>query len=159
MKTFKTISPLFISLWAMTGGASASDREDDALLSAPVQSLAPITVTALKHAGNMQDVPLSIQAFSGSELAAQGITNTQQLASVVPSMLFTSIAGFPIVFLRGLGTDNFVPSCDPSISTYIDGIYLPNGVAMFISLAGVKSVEVLKGPQGTLCRRYQHRHR
>jgi len=112
--------------------------------------LEAIVVTAQKRAENIQDVPISIQAFSGRSLAASGITNTRQLDQVVPSLQFSSIASFPLVFIRGLGSDNFVPSADPSIATYIDGIYVPNGAATLQSLANIERVEVLKGPQGTL---------
>lgn len=109
-----------------------------------------VTVTALKHDANIQDVPMSMQAFSGDTLNEHGIANTSELGALVPSLQWSSTAGFPIIFLRGMGTDNFVTSADPSVSTYIDGIYMPNGLSMLNSLAGVEQVEVLKGPQGTL---------
>ncbi|MGQ0622881.1 MAG: TonB-dependent receptor [Panacagrimonas sp.] len=109
-----------------------------------------IIVTAQKREENIQNVPISIQAFSGESLTARGIESTRELVTAVPSLLFSSVATLSIVFIRGLGTDNIVPSVDPSIATYIDGIYTPNGAATFNSLANVERVEVLKGPQGTL---------
>lgn len=109
-----------------------------------------IVVTAQKRSENIQDVPISIQAFRGGALAASGITNTRDLDQLVPSLQFASIASFPLIFIRGLGSDNFVPSADPSIATYIDGIYVVNGAATVQSLANIERVEVLKGPQGTL---------
>ncbi|MGQ0619764.1 MAG: TonB-dependent receptor [Panacagrimonas sp.] len=109
-----------------------------------------IVVSAQKREENVRDVPISIQAFGGEDLAARGIENTRQLDRVVPSLQFASIAAFPLVFIRGLGSDNFVPSADPSIATYIDGIYVPNGAASVHSLSNIGRVEVLKGPQGTL---------
>lgn len=115
-----------------------------------VHMLDAVLVTAQKREENLQEVPISIQAFSGEDLVERGIETTQQLGLVVPSLQFTSVAGFPIVFIRGIGTDNFVASAEPSIATYIDGIYTPNGESAFNSLINVKSVEVLKGPQGTL---------
>lgn len=128
---------------------------------APVQSepapapaaegpMAEIVVTAQKREERAQDVPISIQAYAGEDLAVRGIDSTRQLDQLVPSLQFAAIAAFPLVFIRGLGTDNFVPSADPSIATYIDGIYVPNGAGAVQSLSQVARVEVLKGPQGAL---------
>ena len=109
-----------------------------------------IVVTAQKREEAIQDVPISIQAFSGDAMAARGVENTYQLGQVVPSLQFTDVAGFTLIFMRGIGTDNFIPSADPSIATYIDGIYVPQGHTAAQSLGNVQRVEVLKGPQGTL---------
>ncbi len=109
-----------------------------------------VVVTAQKREEKLQDVPISIQAFSGEAIAARGVENTYQLGQVVPSLQFTDVAGFTLIFLRGIGTDNFIPSADPSIATYIDGIYVPQGHTEAQSLGNVQRVEVLKGPQGTL---------
>lgn len=109
-----------------------------------------VIVTAQKREEDLQDVPISMQAFSGRSLAARGVDSVQQLGQVVPSLQITSTAGFPILFMRGAGTDNFVPSADPSVATYVDGIYSPLGVSTIANLAGIERLEVLKGPQGTL---------
>ena len=147
---------------SLSAAALADDTPAVAVETIPIQPLPQpagddsptrleaIVVTAQKRTENIQDVPISIQAFSGRSLAASGITNTRQLDQLVPSMQFSSIASYPLVFIRGLGSDNFVPSADPSIATYIDGIYVPNGAATVQSLANIERVEVLKGPQGTL---------
>lgn len=113
-------------------------------------ALETIVVTADKHHESAQTVPFSVQAFKGHELAEAGITDIKQLTTAVPNLQFTTVAGFPLVFMRGLGTDNFVPSADPSVATYVDGIYMPSGIAGITSLAGIENVEVVKGPQGTL---------
>lgn len=109
-----------------------------------------VIVTAQKREEKLQDVPISIQAFSGESMAARGIETTAQLGTVVPSLQFTYISSYTLIFMRGIGTDNFVPSADPSIATYVDGIYVPGGQSVSQSLGGVQRVEVLKGPQGTL---------
>ena len=55
-----------------------------------------------------------------------------------------------MIYLRGVGSDAFLPSADPSVATYIDGINIPPSQGKNDSLGPVKRVEVLKGPQGTL---------
>ncbi|NGY07012.1 TonB-dependent receptor [Solimonas terrae] len=109
-----------------------------------------IVVTAQKREENIQDVPISIQAFSAEALDARGVQDTSQLAQSVPSLQFINAAGFQLIFMRGIGTDNPIPSADRSIATYIDGIYLPVGQSVVQGISTVERVEVLKGPQGTL---------
>ena len=109
-----------------------------------------IVVTAEKREENIQEVPISIQAFSGDALAARGVTDTSGLQQTVPSLQFTNQAGFTLIFLRGIGTDNPIPSADRDVATYVDGIFMPSGQSTVQSLGEVQRVEVLKGPQGTL---------
>lgn len=138
-----------LALAWMTCGAAAAGQVVP--VSEPgTYALQSVVVTAQKRDEHMQDVPISMQAFSGTELEAKGISSTTQLSQIVPGLQGAAIAGFPIIFIRGLGTDNFIPSADPSIALYVDGIYTPYGLDTVSSLAGLRSVEVLKGPQGTL---------
>ncbi len=150
---FFTMMPAFaaetgeISDASVSSGGSEIDRPVAKEEAAYV--LSPITVTAQKRTENLQEAPISVQVFDAAALFEENVRTIQQLDFVVPSLQFSNVAGFPIVFIRGIGTDNFVPSADPSIATYIDGIYTPIGLSSFNSLAGIKTVEVIKGPQGT----------
>lgn len=111
--------------------------------------LEEVIVTAQKRKESAQDVPISIQAFSSEKMDALGLETTDDLGIAVPSLQFTGVAGFTLIFMRGIGTDNFIPSADPSVATYVDGIYVPV-LQNVNSLGNVERVEVLKGPQGTL---------
>ena len=109
-----------------------------------------VVVSAQKREESLQDVPISIQAYSEEVLDARGITEVTQLAEIVPGLQFTDTVGFTQIYLRGIGTDAISPSADPSVATYLDGVYLPAGHGVTQSLGGIKRIEVLKGPQGTL---------
>ena len=109
-----------------------------------------IVVTAQKREENLQDVPISVQAFSADALDARGINDAIHLPNVTPGMVYSVIAGFSVVYIRGVGTDAFLPSADASISTYIDGIFFPFTHGLVQSFGAIERVEVLKGPQGTL---------
>jgi iron complex outermembrane recepter protein len=67
----------------------------------------------------------------------------------VPSLDVGSQAGYATIFLRGIGTEAFL-TADPSIASYVDGVYFPFSPTFVQDFAGVERVEVLKGPQGTL---------
>lgn len=108
-----------------------------------------IVVTAQKREESLTKVPISIQAFSPDALAARGIDNQLGLTRAVPSLNVGSQAGYATIFLRGIGTEAFL-TADPSIASYVDGVYFPFSPTFVQDFAGVQRVEVLKGPQGTL---------
>ena len=109
-----------------------------------------IVVTAQKREEAIQNVPISIAAFSAEALDARGAFDTKALAQITPAVSITEFGGFSFVFIRGIGSDAFVPSADPSVTTYVDGIFVPTSQGFSTDFGGVERVEVLKGPQGTL---------
>lgn len=112
--------------------------------------LEEVTVTAQKREESSQDVPIAIQAFSGEKLDAFNIEDTADLQKITPGLTFTYTYGYTLIYLRGVGSDAFLPNADPSVATYIDGINIPASQGKQDTLGPVKRVEVLKGPQGTL---------
>jgi iron complex outermembrane recepter protein len=112
--------------------------------------LEEVVVTARKREESVQDVPIAIAAFSGEKLDAFGIESAQQLDKITPGLVFGSVIGFTTVFLRGVGSDAYLPSADPSVPIYVDDISSLPSQGSIDALVNVERVEVLKGPQGTL---------
>ena len=109
-----------------------------------------IVVTAQKREEKLQDVPISISAFTGDQLDKSGVQTLDDLAFKTPGLVFDTQLNYAIIFLRGVGTDAFIPSADMSVAPYVDGVYFPNSFGLARALGEVERVEVLKGPQGTL---------
>jgi len=109
-----------------------------------------VMVTAQKREEDSQDIPIMISAFSSEKLDAMGVESTADLQKVTPGLTFTYAYGYTVIYLRGVGSDAFLPNADPSIATYIDGINIGPSQGKQDTLGAVKRVEVLKGPQGTL---------
>jgi outer membrane receptor protein involved in Fe transport len=110
-----------------------------------------IIVTAQKRSERLQDVPISITAVSGDQLARQGIVNTADLAKIVPGFTFQNSAyGVPIFTIRGIGLYDNSTAISPTVSVYVDQVPLPYLVMTPGAALDVERVEVLKGPQGTL---------
>ena len=115
--------------------------------------LEEIVVTAQKRSESMQDVPISIQVFSADEIERLNIRNTIDLVRNVPNMIGINNVGLPQAasyFLRGVGQDESISSLDPAVGTFVDGVYISRQIANNARLYDVDSVEVLRGPQGTL---------
>ena len=115
--------------------------------------LEEIVVTAQKRSESMQDVPISIQVFSADEIERLNIRNTIDLVRNVPNMIGINNVGLPQAasyFLRGVGQDESISSLYPAVGTFVDGVYISRQIANNARLYDVDSVEVLRGPQGTL---------
>jgi iron complex outermembrane recepter protein len=112
--------------------------------------LEEVVVTAQKREENSQDVPVTISAFSGEKLEAFGIEDTSDLQKITPGLTFTQQYGYTLIYLRGVGSEGFLPNAEPSIATYIDYINIASAHAKQDGLGPVERVEILKGPQGTL---------
>ncbi|MDP9139614.1 MAG: TonB-dependent receptor [Pseudomonadota bacterium] len=117
---------------------------------APPTALEEIVVTAQKRKESLQEVPIAISAFTNFQLDARGISSVKDLGTAVPGLQFTDLAGYNLIYLRGVGTDAFIPAADPSIATYLDGVYFPSAHNMVQSFGALERIEVLRGPQGAL---------
>jgi iron complex outermembrane receptor protein len=120
------------------------------------QSLEEITVTARKVAENLQETPIAITALTGSDLENRQIFNTNVLDQVVPNLQFgdnAALAGnnhSSQVFIRGIGQTDPTSTVDPGVGLYIDDVYMGSAVGGTMTLRDIDSIQVLRGPQGTL---------
>lgn len=114
------------------------------------KTLEEVIVTAAKRPQPAQALPLSISALDGETLASMGINNTQDLATVIPSLVFTSRIQGAAPYIRGVGTKLALVGLESSVATYVDDQYYSRPIGSMLELPDVERVEVLKGPQGTL---------
>lgn len=115
--------------------------------------LADIVVTARKTAENNQDVPVAITAYSGDMLQNQNALRVSDIARTTPSLTVRDSAsspGGPTFTLRGQVQTDILATLDPSVGAYVDGLYWARAYGLNSDLLDVSSVQVLKGPQGTL---------
>jgi iron complex outermembrane receptor protein len=115
------------------------------------QVLEEIVVTAQKREESLQDVGISVSAFSGEQLRALGVTSTVDITQQVPSLqLFTFTPAFTVFSLRGVSQTNFQDNLEAPVAVYLDGAYVASMNAINTQLYDMQRVEVLRGPQGTL---------
>ncbi|NQX87336.1 MAG: TonB-dependent receptor [Halioglobus sp.] len=116
-------------------------------------ALEEVIVTAEKRAESIQDVPISIVAFSNNQLEQLGITDIKGLAAKVPNVFINEFTGSPTsirLFIRGVGQNDVQVTQDPSVALYMDGVYIGSSVGTAFESADTERIEVLRGPQGTL---------
>ena len=112
--------------------------------------LEEIVVTAQKRAESVQDVPITIAAFSESQLENSGFDSISDLTMMSPSMQFGNFGPVTFVTMRGIGNENTTAGGDPGVAMHLDGIYMGRPVASLFSAFDSERVEILRGPQGTL---------
>ena len=113
--------------------------------------LEEVIVTAQKRSESLRDVPISITAVTGEQLAKQGINSTDDLQRIVPSLTYKPArTGVPIYSIRGIGFDDFGIGSSPTVSVSVDQVPLPFLIMTAAASMDIERVEVLKGPQGTL---------
>jgi len=114
--------------------------------------LEEIVVTAQKREQSLQDVSIAISAFDSSQLTELGLTNLDQLPTVIPNVELSDArgAGQPTWVIRGAGLADFNANNTPVAAIFYDEVYMTSNALGGIGLFDVARVEVLKGPQGGL---------
>ncbi len=121
------------------------------IISSVFKGIEEVVVTAQKRSEDIQDVPISISAFSGDFLEESGVNTIQELGAYTPNLSLTQssqVANNRII-IRGVGSVGN-SAIEPSVAVFIDGVYYPRPASVVGSLTDLEAVEVLRGPQGTL---------
>lgn len=113
--------------------------------------LEEIVVTAQKREQSLQDVGISVSAFSGDQMKALGVTNTTEITQQIPGLQINAWSPTLTTFnLRGISQNNFTDNLEAPVAVYSDDVYIGSMNAISGQLFDVERVEVLRGPQGTL---------
>ena len=113
-----------------------------------------IKVEATRREGvTVQDVPVAVTAFDSAILDDTGFKNLQDLEQIAPSVGITqteSATSGTSISIRGIGTGSNNPGFEPAVGAVIDGVFRTRTGVALAELPELSSVEVLRGPQGTL---------
>jgi iron complex outermembrane recepter protein len=113
--------------------------------------LEEITVTAQRREESSQLVPITVDNVSAQVALERGTDSIQTLNASIPNLSFTTAAQATNTYIRGIGANASAPNAEPSVATYVDGVYNPSAVSLTnFEFANIERIEVLKGPQGTL---------
>jgi iron complex outermembrane receptor protein len=135
-----------------TQARSASAEQADSTLPARASSavLEEVIVTALKRDRNGQDVPMSIQAISADMVRQLSAKTIEDLRRSVPSFNIVGPGSLVRMGMRGVVDYPRNIGIDPRMGVYIDGVFQGRTTAASQPLFGLESIEMLRGPQGTL---------
>ncbi len=126
-------------------GTPPEDGASEAALTLP-----DIIITSQKFRQRLEDVPASVSQIGGDFINRTGKTNFQDLAEYLPNVEISISHADSLFTIRGLSTQDTNPGFDPSVGTVIDGVFYGRGQFLAAFFMDIESLEVLRGPQGTL---------
>lgn len=151
-----TVSAFAASLLASTSAYAQASPIDQAPASqATPDATAPqndgdIIVTAQRREERLKDVPITITAITASQISQSGIGGSRELAALTPGVTIQTTGAAAQATVRGIGNTVVGGNSESPVALYIDGVYVSSQYAAVFDLANLESIQVLKGPQGTL---------
>ncbi|MEJ2603971.1 MAG: TonB-dependent receptor [Gammaproteobacteria bacterium] len=145
----RTLGASIAALLPVTGLAPVAVAQDQQ----GARAIEEVVVTARRREESLQDVPLSITAFSGEDLARIGALDITAVGQTTPNVTLEVSRGTNTTltaFIRGVGQQDPVPGFEAGVGIYIDDVYLNRPQAAVLDIYDVERIEVLRGPQGTL---------
>ncbi|HET8612936.1 MAG TPA: TonB-dependent receptor [Sphingomonas sp.] len=136
---------------ASTAHASATTTQPTAQQSS--DQIPTIIVNARRRNESIQTTPVAITAISPAQLAAKGTITIGDLQGAAPNVLITQQptgATAANISIRGIAFADVEKSFDPSVGVYVDGVYIGTSTGQFLDFFDIASIEILRGPQGTL---------
>jgi len=116
--------------------------------------LEEIVVTARKRTENLQDVGLSVSAMSGTEIERTFARDIRDLAFISPNLIIDDTSQGPggnaAIYIRGIGVADVEKNFEPAVGVTIDGLFIGANSGAIMRSIDIASLEVLRGPQGTL---------
>ncbi len=112
-----------------------------------------VVVTAQRREQDLQDVPLSVSAFSDEDLENAGVADLTEVGKFAPNVTLEVSRGTNSTlsaFIRGVGQQDPVGGFEAGVGIYLDDVYLNRPQGAVLDVFDVERIEVLRGPQGTL---------
>lgn len=156
MRTTKYLAATSLIALALASGLPAAAAEAADAADRSGVSLDEVIVTAQKRSENLQDTPIAISVMSATAVEDRHVYSLVDLGDgAIPSLKvapFFSRPGALIMNIRGIGvlSDSNQPARDQGVGVYVDGVYMGRPQGLGAAMYDVESIEVLKGPQGTL---------
>lgn len=157
MMTHKCLlkNPISVAVaMVLTASAVAQDTETPRR-GAAAAMLEEVSVTARKksQAEAVQDVPIAITAYGADQLDAMYVKDLTDLSYSMPSVQTDqsgTIPGVQNFTIRGQGINSSIPSVDPTVGVFIDGMFLGVTYGAVMDMFDMEGIEMLRGPQGLL---------
>ena len=126
--------------------------ERETLEAGPLEEVVT-TATKKGEAEVAQYVPAAISVLDSDSLAQRHVTDIEDLSYALPNVALDAIGtgkGIANFSIRGLGVAGSIPSIDPTVGVFVDGMYLGVNYGVNVDMLDLEAVEILRGPQGLL---------
>ncbi|MBT5701519.1 MAG: TonB-dependent receptor plug domain-containing protein, partial [Gammaproteobacteria bacterium] len=133
--TLKIAALLGSGLLSLPSQAENADRQDQAS-----QLMEELVVTARRREEGLQDAPLAVSAYTKETLDYRGVTRLDEIARFVPGLTLENNPSFggasnsAAIYLRGVGQKEFLPTTEPGVGLYVDGVYVARSVGAILDI-------------------------
>ena len=137
----------------MLGGIAYAEESETSASKKVQEAFEVIEVTARKKTESINETPLAITAFGESQLEAMRVKVLTDVKANMPNVVLEAnrtVKGAANFSIRGLGVAGSIPSIEPTVGLFVDGIYMGTNLGVMLDTFDLESIEVLRGPQGTL---------
>ncbi|MDR1562313.1 MAG: TonB-dependent receptor [Dysgonamonadaceae bacterium] len=135
------------TVWLLAAVSCFGTGADSALIKTDI-NLEEIVISSIKSSGTFEQSPVAATVIHGSDLESRNALTTKDLALFTPN-LFMPDYGSKLtspIYIRGIGSK----INSPSVGLYVDGVPYFEKSAFDFDLFDIESIEILRGPQGTL---------
>jgi iron complex outermembrane receptor protein len=118
-----------------------------------VGGIEEIIVSARRRDESIQDTPIAVTAIAPSQLEGAAAVNISDLQGAAPNVLITQQASGSSaanISIRGIAFADIEKSFDPAVGINVDGVYIGTSTGQYLDFFDIESIEILRGPQGTL---------
>lgn len=112
-----------------------------------------VVVTARRVEESLQDSPVSVAAFSQSQLEYLGASEPGDVERYTPNLTMRKSVGSSDNYsmaIRGMAGLEVALTSESAVGVYVDDVYIARNAGMAFEIVDMKRIEVLRGPQGTL---------
>jgi iron complex outermembrane receptor protein len=150
--TFATSALTALAIHASPGWTQVSPSGVSVVEGSAIEN---VVISAEKRAvmQDAQAVPVAVTVVSGADIEQRHVRDLQDLRTAAPNVTLTdtgTIPGFAAFTIRGLGVNTTIPSVEPAVGVFVDGIYLGMSAGAVLDVIDIESIEILRGPQGLL---------
>ncbi|WFL77778.1 TonB-dependent receptor [Altererythrobacter arenosus] len=148
--TMASVSAL--ALLATAAPAWAQDDSEAEAAEAQEGGFGQIIVTANRRAEDVQDVAIAVTALNEELIEQKFSRDLLDLGSIAPNLVVDPILGngTAAISIRGIQLNDVEKSFDPPVGVFLDGVYLASTTGALLNVFDAETIEVLRGPQGTL---------
>ena len=112
-----------------------------------------IVTSARRREENVQDVPIAVSLLSNDLLQDYNIMDLGDVSNIVPNSVISAgraTNSTIIAYIRGVGQNDPLWGFEPGVGVYMDDVFIARPQGALLDVYDVQSIEVLRGPQGTL---------
>ncbi|TNE37653.1 MAG: TonB-dependent receptor [Sphingomonadales bacterium] len=152
---FKAIihAPVLLALGGSLYWAAPAQAQDSETQPGASEGVADIIVSARRRAESLHDTPVAVTAIAPAQLEGAAALTIGDLQGAAPNVIITSGgtgAAAANISIRGIAFADIEKSFDPAVGVNIDGVYIGTSTGQMLDFFDIASIEVLRGPQGTL---------